>query len=242
VKRRAIVRVLRLVALVACVGSCGPDAADREHLAAVRGDEDGSTFRERIEHLDRAIALAPERPRYRESRALLLIDQGNFTSAKADLDDAIALGDRPYLRFLRGLVQCQLDDCFVAIPDFDRAIAEQPYNAQFYRGRALALVAVDQPDRAFADAERLIELSPQVGTSYYARGMAHAALGRHEAAIWDFDQALLRTPELVYPLRARARSHAALGDPDSADADRELADRRSREESACAYCLDPFRY
>jgi tetratricopeptide (TPR) repeat protein len=101
--------------------ACGSDEAHREYLAALRGDEDGSTYEERVAHLDRAIDLEPDRPAYYEARALMRIDRRDFDTASDDLDAAIALGDRPYLRFLRGLVRCQLGDCGAALPDFDQA-------------------------------------------------------------------------------------------------------------------------
>ena len=218
------------------------DAADEEYVAALRGDEDGSTSEERIAHLDRAIALEPARAQYWESRAILRIDRRDFAAAEADLDRAIALAERPYLRFLRGLVRCQHGRCGEGVPDFDRAIAGQPDNSQFYRGRSLARVAVGRSAEALEDSARLVQLAPQTGRSYYARGLALAGLGRYAEAIRDFDEALRRTPELVYPLAARADAHEALGDDSSAAADRAAAARKTRAGSACEYCLDPFRY
>ncbi|MDH4066426.1 MAG: tetratricopeptide repeat protein [Acidobacteriota bacterium] len=225
------------VVLTAC-----HDAADEEYLAALRGDEDGSTYEERIAHLDRAIALEPARVRYWESRAVLRIDGRALGHAASDLDRAIALGDRPYLRFLRGLVRCQQGDCAAGLPDFDRAIAEEPDNSQFYRGRALARVTVGRLAEALDDGERLVGLAPQFGPSYFARGAALAAQGRHAEAIRDFDEALRRMPELVYPLAARADAYEALGEAERAAADREVAARKQRDRARCAYCLDPFRY
>jgi tetratricopeptide (TPR) repeat protein len=218
------------------------DEAEREYLAYLRGDEDGSTNEERVAHLERALALEPGRAWYWESRAILRIDGRDFPSARADLDRAIERADRPYLRFLRGLVLCQSGDCAAALPDFDRAIADQPENAQFYRGRALALVAVGRPANALVDADLLVRLDPQHGPAYNARGAALAALGRHGEAIRDFDEAVRRMAEAVYPLRSRAASHEALGNAAKARADREAAAVRAKERAGCAYCLDPFRY
>ncbi len=224
------------------LGGCGRDAADREYLAALRGDESGISREEQIAHLDRAIALAPERGEYWETRALHRVSRRDFAAARADLDRAIALADRPYLRFLRGLVRCQAGDYLEALPDFDAAIAGQPENTQFYRGRALALVAVGEPGRALVDARRLVELEPQLGTSHYARGMALAALGRHREAMADFDRALELSPWLVYPLEARATSRERLHDLAGAAADRAEAARLAEEQAGVDLYLDPFRY
>lgn len=229
-----------LAVVIACFAGCGIDDAERAYRAALRGHEDGSSYEERIALLDRAIALAPGRARYFESRAVLRVDTREFAAAVQDLDEAVGIADRPYLRFLRGLALCQNGDCTDALSDFDEAIAAQPENAQFYRGRALALVSLGQADAAAGNAERLVELAPQDGRSYYVRGVVRAVSGRHEEAVSDFEEALRRMPELVYPITARAESYEALGAPERASADRAAAARAARD--ACAYCLDPFRY
>jgi len=196
---------------------------------------------QQIERIDRAIARAPDRAWYRETHAIYSIDLRRFEQATADLDTAIMLADRPYLRYLRGLVTCQRGDFGGSLADFDRAIAGQPENSQFYRGRALARVAVGMHREALVDAERLVSLAPQWGISYYVRGVALSALGRDRDAIADFDESLRRRSELIYPLRARAASYDRLGDPARATADLEEARRREERESS-AVCLDPFRY
>lgn len=124
-----------LLPLVACLS---PDAADREYLAALRGEEEGMSRPRQIALLDKAIALRPERARYWELRAIYHIDLRRFDAANADVDAAIARADRPYLRYLRGLVLCQRGAFAESLVDFDRAIGGQPENAQFYKGRSLA--------------------------------------------------------------------------------------------------------
>jgi len=234
--------VAAVLALVLGVNSCSVDPADQEYLAALRGEETGMTRIEQIERIDRAIALSPRRASYRETHAIYSIDLHRFAQARADLDTAIALSDRPYLRFLRGLVCCQLGDFAGSLADFDLAIAGQPENDQFYRGRALARAAVGRHHEALADAELLVKLAPQRAESYYARGVALSALGRDRDAIPDFDESLRRRPELIYPLHARAVAYDRLDDLVRAAADRKEARRREEATPHCAVCLDPFRY
>ncbi|HTM01518.1 MAG TPA: hypothetical protein VL503_10400, partial [Candidatus Omnitrophota bacterium] len=78
---------------------------------------------EQLEHLETAIALQPRRAWYRETHAIYSIDVRRFAQASADLDTAIQLADRPYLRFLRGLVSCQRGAYEASLGDFDAAIA-----------------------------------------------------------------------------------------------------------------------
>jgi len=231
-----------LVTLSLAVLSCAGDAAEQEYLAALRGEETGMTRVEQLVHIERAIAREPGRAWYRETHAIYALDLSRFDVAAADLDTAIQVADRPYLRFLRGLVACQRGEYGTSLADFDRAIAEQPENSQFYRGRSLARGFVGRHREAMADAERLVRLAPQQGETHYVLGMALAGTGRAQAAVNAFGESLRLRPELIYPLRARAAAYERLGDTLRSSADREEAERRERERPRCAVCLDPFRY
>ena len=237
-RRFPILAFLIFPATAGCFG----DEAHRAYIEALRGDEDGATQEERMALLDRAIELAPERAAYYESRAILEIDTRNFVGARRDLDRAIELGNRPYLRFLRGLLACQLGEFAASLADFDVAIEGLPENGQFYRGRSLARSKVGLRSAALADAERLVALEPQVGTSYYARGIALLAFSRFEAAIADFTKAIELRPEAVYSYLARADAYQRTGQTARAEADRETAAQLAEEHQGCAPCLDPFRY
>lgn len=221
---------------------CGHDEADREYLAALRGEEEDITREEQIAHIDRAIEINSARAQYWETRAVYRIDLREFDAALADLNQAIELSDRPYLRFLRGLALCQSGRYADSLADFDAAIDGQPDNAQFYRGRALARVELGMAADALTDADQLVALAPQQAESHYARGRALAALGRDEEALAEYDVAVRQRPELVYPLEARADSLERLGDTAKAAADRSAVQAVARQHSACAACLDPFRY
>ena len=223
------------------IASCGHDPADREYYAALRGEEEGMTREEQVRHLNRAIGLRPKRSWYWETRATYRIDLRAFTRAAADLDQAIALQDRAYLQFMRGLVECEMGRPATSLEFFDRAIAMQATNTQFYRGRSLARTATGDAVGGLADAQHLIAELPQQAESHYAHGVALAALGRDSAAIAEFDVALSQKPELVYPLEARAAALERLGAPDRAQTDRAAFADKARD-NGCASCLDPFRY
>lgn len=222
------------------VASCSMDRAERDYYAALRGEETGMSRREQLALIESAIAEQPGRVAYRETHAIYSIDVHDYARAAADLDTAIQLADRPYLRFLRGLVSCQRGAFAASLPDFDKAIAGQPKNAQFYRGRSLARSAVGRYEEAFEDAEQLRRMVPQQGETYYARGVALAGLGRPREAVEAYDEALRIRPELVYPLRARADARDALGEALLAKEDRKSA--AEKEGDAFAPALDPFRY
>ncbi|MDA0206927.1 MAG: tetratricopeptide repeat protein [Acidobacteria bacterium] len=228
--------------ILLCTAFCGHDEADREYLTALRGEEEDMTREEQIAHIDRAIEISSTRARYWEARAIYRIDLHQFDAALADLDRAVKLAESPYIRFLRGLALCQSGRHAESLADFDAAIAGQPENAQFYRGRALARVEVGMAADALADADHLVALAPQQAASHYARGRSLAALGRDREALAQYDEAIRQRPELVYPLRARADSLERLGETTRAAADRSAAESSAGEREACAVCLDPFRY
>jgi tetratricopeptide (TPR) repeat protein len=229
------------LALAVLVVACGRDAADREYFAVLDAEKtESSPVAERIPHLDRAIALAPDRPAYWEKRGSYRAALGDLAGAESDLDRAVEIGDRPFLHFERGLVRCRDGRCAESLADFDLAIDAQPENAQFYRGRALARIAAGQLDGGLADAERLLALAPQNAESLYVRGTALAARGRFDEALADFDETLRRRPELVYPLFARAAAHERLGNAGQAAEDRAMA--RARSDTGCGVCLDPLHF
>ena len=236
-----MVRAIATMLLLAVTG-CAPDPAEREYLAALRGEETGMSRQEQIEHIDRAIAQAPDRAQYWETRSIYHIDLREFGAAIQDLDRAVAIQDRPYLRFLRGLAFCQSGVFKEGLQDLETAVAADPANTQFYRGRGLARVEVGLPEAALADGEHLVEVEPHVATSFYVRGKARAALGRHGDAIADFTDAIRLRPELVYPRIARSESYARIGDFRRAEEDRDAAERTRQDQSFCGPCIDPFRY
>jgi tetratricopeptide (TPR) repeat protein len=234
-----------LAALVAgafALAGCGHDRADREYLIALDGEEKGMTREEQIAHMDRAILLAPHRAYYYETRAGYRVDLRQFDAARADLDRAIALLDRPYARFMRGLVSCQVGEFKRSLADFDNAIARDPKNTQFYRGRSLARAASGNAMGALEDAERQVRDAPQRAESFYCCGVARALLGRERDAIADFDRAAEIRPELVYVIETRARVLEQVGEQERARADMAAAAAARVEQGGCAQCLDPFRY
>lgn len=239
-------RSLQRIGLALCgallLASCSRDPAEREYLAALRGEEQGMSREQQIARIDRAIALAPGRAWYREIRAIYSIDLRRFDAAEASLDTAVQLDDRPYLRFLRGLVSCQRGRFQESLPDFDAAIRDEPENAQFYRGRSLARSKVGMKKEALKDAEQLLALAPQTGEAHYVMGVALSGLGRYKDAVAAFEQGLRLRPELIYPLEARAEALDHLGEHTLAANDREEVERRRRRDSGCAVCQDPFRY
>jgi tetratricopeptide (TPR) repeat protein len=234
--RRTCAAVWLLVAALAC----RDDPAEREYFAALELADVGAPLEEQLAHAERAIALAPERAPYYETRGGYRARLGDLEGASADYDRLIELRDRPYARFLRANLTAKRGDPARALADYDRAIEAQPWNLQFYRGRALARAAVGRSDDALADAERLVAEQPQWAPSWHARPVALLAIGRPQAALADIERALAMSPESAYFWSARAEAHERLGDVQSAARDRSLAAKTADEKAGCGYCLGPF--
>lgn len=200
------------------------------------------TREEQIAHLDRAIALAPRRAEYFEARALCRIELRQWPEARRDLDQDIRLVDRPHARLLRGLVACEVGLFGAAIADFDTAIARNPKDARFYRGRSLAKATAGDASGALVDADRLAALAPGMAESHYARGVALLALGRDREAVPEFDAAHRIRPELAYVLEGRASAHERLGQDAEATADRAAFVAVTERQRDCAPCRDPYHY
>lgn len=222
---------------------CARDPAAQAYFEALAGEKTGRPCEELLPLLDRAIALAPARAEYWEKRAGYRSGLNDLAGAAADIDQAIALHDRPYLRYTRAIVSCKRARCAEALPDLDAAIAEQPGNLQFYRVRAIVRVLAGKAELALEDGELLVRQMPQSGESYYPRGVALAALGRARDAVADFSATLRTRPELVYPLVARADAYERLGEAGLAATDRAEVARQSRGQDGCrgcGFCFDPL--
>lgn len=234
--------VVTMLAMLALTCACAVDPAERAYRDALRGEETGMTREQQVALLDRAIALAPRRAQLYETRAIYRIDLQQFAAARADLDQDIRLADRPYARFLRGMVACQMGDFAPSLADFDAAIAAQPGNVQFYWGRSLARSASGDPVGGLADGRQAVEIAPESAQSFHARGVALAGLGRYGEAITDFDRTLTLRPELVYALAGRANAREQTGDAAGAAEDRAAFESQRAAHATCAMCLDPYRY
>ena len=176
-------RLLPFAACLALLG-CGDDPARREYFAALEASKHGRPLEESLAHIDRAIALHPDRAEYYETRAGFRRSLGHLDGAEADYDRAIELRDRAYLRFERANLLAARGEPERALADYDLAIALEAWNAQFYRGRALARAAVGRGAEALADAEHLVAESrsaPSRGTRAGSRASRSGAPRRRSA-------------------------------------------------------------
>ena len=234
-----------LLVFLAFASGCDRDAAEQAYFEALDGEKKGRPCEELMPLVERAIALQPSRSWYWEKRSGYRSGVGDLPGALADIDKAISLADRPYLRYSRAILLCKSGRCQEALRDLDSAIAAQPDNLQFYRVRAIARVRSGKAAAALEDGELLVSRQRHVAESFYARGIAFAALGRPREAVYDFSVVLRADPARVYPLVDRADAYAAMGEAALAAKDRAEFTRRNVGDGGClgcGYCADPLHH
>ena len=83
-----------------------------------------------------------------------------------------------------------------AIEDWTHVIKSAPGDAEAYRGRGLAKLALGDAEGAITDFDKAIEINPESAEAYYNRGRAKEALGQKEAAQMDFQKAKALDPNV----------------------------------------------
>ena len=212
-----------VVLLVACLAAgcdSASDEARREYFKALELGKTGQPLEQQLVHMARAVRLVPTSATYLEKRATLLFALNRLAEARVDYDLAVALADRPYLRFERADLLCALGAYTAAHTDLDRAIAAQPENLQFYPRRALAHLALGRVAEARADVDHAIALSRAGSSARYARAAVLLMEGKPAEAVADLDfviahvsdvshGALPRTVRLLAYTALDQREHAA---------------------------------
>jgi len=136
-------------------GSIG--VADVGARLALRAD----TPDEAVLELDQAIAVAPEHPGLRKSRAELRRQTGDIEGAARDAAEAVVL-DRsdPAAKALLGVLMLELGRTADAVACLAAASGTEPANPGFAAGLAAAQEAAGDPDAALATLLRCVDAAP----------------------------------------------------------------------------------
>ncbi|MEP7189138.1 MAG: tetratricopeptide repeat protein, partial [Roseiflexaceae bacterium] len=108
----------------------------------------------------------------------------------------------------RGNVQLDASANAEAIADYDQAIAHDPIDARAFNNRALAYVALGQPDQALADYAAALKLAPGYLRAYENRLRLLEQRGDLAAMAADYRQLAARDP--AHTARYRYREGSAL--------------------------------
>lgn len=202
------------------------DPSAYRHRASAH--EDKEQWSEAIADYSEVLRRKPDEAVVWVRRGILLSQRiGDHDAALADLDQAIALEQRPSTYHERGCARQRKGDHDAAIADFDEAIRLDPDKATVFsrtahafadRGKSWA--AKHQFDRAIADYDRAVVLGITASAYLYRdRGLAKKRQGDRAGAIADFDQALrchLLSKDRVAVRLERGECHLAGGAPQQA--------------------------
>jgi len=172
-----------------------------------------------LDCFDRAIETNPGSVESHTGRGMAHARLGDFESALLDFDRAAKL-DPTYPQ-----LYLQRDELFLKLGRYADAVRESTLFLQSneshlaaYRTRALALMELEEYDRAITDFDRAIELGAN-HEAYNDRGVAMMRSGRPEEALPDFSRAVEMAPEPASYLHNRGMAYMQLGRNDAALAD-----------------------
>jgi tetratricopeptide (TPR) repeat protein len=136
---------------------------------------------------------------------------GRAKLALLDYGVAAKFSPNPEITALRAEALAMIGRYDQAVKAFDAAIAEQPSNADFHGGRAIARLALGRLAQADADWRRQLELLPTARSA--ARACVCLRLADWEAALPELERAIDREPADPYWKLYRLTSLSRLGRP-----------------------------
>ncbi len=128
--------------------------------------------------------------------------------ALAELGTAIRLDPKSPAIRTRAILYLSLEQPARALPDLDRAIANDATDDVAWANRGVAKSRLGDLAGAIADCTRAIDLAPTVANRVN-RGIAYATLHRNDEALTDFDMALQAEPRNLPALIGRANANYA---------------------------------
>ena len=187
-------------ALVYIVVEVIPDAG------LLRGSFQAFPRRKRIRELQAIILDNPSAGNY-EELALLYLDDGRFTEARAAYDKAISSRtDHPDPFYRRALAEMELGDVAAAVTDLQRTL-KFDRNYDFHRAKGLlgwAYAQTEQTDKAEAMFQEATAIST-LSETYYHYSLFLESLGRSaEAREWA-QKILNKKPTMPGYLKRRER-------------------------------------
>lgn len=154
---------------------------------------------------DRAVAVSPTLADGYQNRAMAQRKLNRPEAALADYTVALTLSSGAELWFARAETYFEAGDCARAIPDYTRALTENPRYGDALLGRGICHGMQGDFERASEDFSALLREQPDHLDGLFNRGKAAFEMGRYDAARADFDRALDADPAF-----AKARYHRAV--------------------------------
>jgi tetratricopeptide (TPR) repeat protein len=169
-----------------------------------------------LEDISTAIELAPENAVYREERATLRTETGDFPGAIVDWESVVKVRQNAGVFIQLGLLYLKTGQPEKAQESFTSAIDLDPRSALARGQRGLLHLAADNIADAKADLDRSLELSPNQPDILHASARCEFQSGDLERAIQRCSELIRIDPESVDAYMLRGEAHVQKRDLDSA--------------------------
>jgi tetratricopeptide (TPR) repeat protein len=171
----------------------------------------------RLEHLGKAVELAPRDVEIRRTRGLALLVEDEFDKARADLlvateEDA----DDASLFEALGMACMMGDRLDEAEKAFNRALEIDPDAAGVLLQRARLLAVRGEKERALADIGKALDIAPDDTSARVLRARVHQQAGDTDKALADLEAVLRDEPDLPGALELRGLIAAEQGEYEAA--------------------------
>lgn len=171
----------------------------------------------RLEHLGKAVELAPRDVEIRRTRGLALLVEDEFDKAREDLLVATQEDADDVSLFEALGMACMMGDRLdEAEKAFGRALEIDPDAASVLLQRARLLAVRGEQERALADIDKALDIAPDDVSARVLRARVHQQAGDTEKALADLETVLREEPDLPGALELRGLIAAERGDYDAA--------------------------
>ncbi len=158
-----------------------------------------------------AVAAAPREDGWKHTFARCLSGRGRNREALAQLEQAIAIRDRPEYRYAKAMCALNLGDVEVAERELERCRRADPRNANvLYQLGCLAADCGEQ-DRAVGLFLEVLRYDPEHLEARFRLGLAESRAGEDERAIARFEAVLEEVPGHVGALYNLGRALIRVG-------------------------------
>ncbi|MBA4026664.1 MAG: hypothetical protein C0473_00330 [Cyanobacteria bacterium DS3.002] len=166
--------------------------------------------KEALASFTKAIELSKERYSFPYSqRAIVYFKIGQVEQAQVDLKKAIAINSHdPRARQLQGDLYYRKGQYYLALAEYDKAIASAPATDDLYYSRAAIRMKVRDTAGALRDFDTSLKLRPENKSALHARGMLAANLGDFEQAMQDIHEAMILPPAARSKVRKQTSINA----------------------------------
>ena len=162
---------------------------------------------------EKAISLEYRRPELFNNLAALYIDQGRYSEAVLQLNQALLLRPNYLMALLnRAVAYSQQGRLSKALVDFSEVQSLDDKFALLYLNRGLAFFAAGYYASAAEDYSILMELEPNNPRAYLERGRAFVKMGHFQNAMDDFQKAIALREDYAMPYYYAAELLFSKGD------------------------------